>query len=456
MYARHPDVIIRREHFGGIAFHRGTGATIELDREACLFLERADGRSIRATSDGICQEGCIQDIYAVADTLLREGFLVKGDTVGELSRTCCQLVQGSVNTELTLNKLSAYPTKGYIGSNSPTVSKGAKNTATKATGWPEKGHLSAPETVHLAITHRCNKSCPWCYVDPVAEEMTTGEVKAIIHEMAEMKVFQLAIGGGEPFLRDDLMEIVRCARQNGIIPNITTNGSLITHQNAARLSGWVGQIQVSVYGHVDRAVGTIKLLKKEKIPFGINVLLSKRNLDILSIINFAARHGASVNFLRPKPSRQRDWYNQSKLSREDYEVIRETLVKARGKYEIKITVDCALSFLMSNEDPKELLRHGIYGCTGARRFLSIHPDGRAYPCSFLDICAGNAKDGLSEVWRAMQSFRSINKRMSGSCGTCTSREFCMGCRAIALHETGDILSDDPGCIREHETLNHAC
>ncbi len=79
MYARHPDVTIRREYFGGIAFHSGAGATIELDREACLFLERADGSSIRAVADGICEEGCmsVQDIYAVADTLLREGFLVK-------------------------------------------------------------------------------------------------------------------------------------------------------------------------------------------------------------------------------------------------------------------------------------------------------------------------------------------------------------------------------------------
>ena len=407
MYARHPDVIIRREYFGGIAFHRGTGATIELDREACLFLERADGSSIRAIANGICEEGyvSIQDIYAVADTLLREGFLTKD----------------------------------------------AKNTAIKAISWPEKDYLSAPETVHLAVTHRCNEGCPWCYVDPVAGEMTTGEVKAIIHEMAEMKVFQLAIGGGEPFLRDDLIEIVRHARQNGIVPNITTNGSLITHENAARLSKWVGQIQVSVYDYVDtRSVRAIKVLKKEKIPFGINVLLSKRNFrEIDTIIDFAARHGASVNFLRPKPSHQRDWYSQSRLSREDYRAIREALVEAQGKYEVRITVDCALSFLMSKEAPEELMHHGIYGCTGAKRFLSIHPDGGAYPCSFLNICAGNAKDGLNKVWQSFQSFRSIDRRMSENCGKCMSMEFCMGCRAIALHETGDILSGDPGCIREH-------
>jgi hypothetical protein len=35
----------------------------------------------------------------------------KMDAVGELSRTCCQLVQGGINTEPILDKLAACPTK---------------------------------------------------------------------------------------------------------------------------------------------------------------------------------------------------------------------------------------------------------------------------------------------------------------------------------------------------------
>jgi hypothetical protein len=50
------------------------------------------------------------------------GFYPVLDTVGELSRTCCQLVQRGFNIELTLSKLEAYTTKSYPKPNLPTVS----------------------------------------------------------------------------------------------------------------------------------------------------------------------------------------------------------------------------------------------------------------------------------------------------------------------------------------------
>jgi hypothetical protein len=38
-----------------------------------------------------------------------EGFTSNLDTVGELSRACCQLVQGGIITEQTLGKLTTRP-----------------------------------------------------------------------------------------------------------------------------------------------------------------------------------------------------------------------------------------------------------------------------------------------------------------------------------------------------------
>jgi predicted alpha-1,6-mannanase (GH76 family) len=49
------------------------------------------------------------------------------NTVGESSRTCCQLVQVGLNTELTLRKLTAYTARSYPKLNSPTVSLTGKN-----------------------------------------------------------------------------------------------------------------------------------------------------------------------------------------------------------------------------------------------------------------------------------------------------------------------------------------
>ena len=42
-----------------------------------------------------------------------------------------------------------------------------------------------------------------------------------------MQVFQVNFGGGEPFLRDDFLEILRYAHHHGITTCVSTNGTLL-------------------------------------------------------------------------------------------------------------------------------------------------------------------------------------------------------------------------------------
>jgi len=423
-YARNPDIIIRREHFGGIAFNKANGALIEVDRQACIFLENLDGKTslrnlARQIEEKLNIEINVSELYNVAENLIENDFICKGTD----------------SQRITIK------------------------------GFPEQqDHLSAPESVHIAVTHRCNYKCPSCYVDnSITEEMTTEEIKALIDEMADMKVFQLAIGGGEPFLRDDLIDIVRYARQKGVIPNITTNGSLITEDVADKLSGYIGQIQISVNGHnkalhesarekgnFDAVLRSIDILRKHKVSFGINTLLSRDNVnEIGNLMAFVVQQGAvTLNFLRPKPSKLDDnWYEKSRLSSSDYQMVHRDIKNVLGKYPIRITVDCALSFLMNTESSDDLQRHGVYGCSGARRFVSIRPDGSAYPCSFIDsYCGGNIKNGLKDVWQGFDEFRNIQDHLKGKCAVCETKHYCAGCRAISLYETGDITAEEHGCF----------
>lgn len=430
-YAKHPDITIRREHFGGMAFNKSNGKLLELDREACLLLELTDGqtslRNIARRIEGeLNTQVSIAQIHHTTDVLRRHSFLVK----------CDNAKSSPINAEL----------------------------------WPKNTQqLSAPESVHLALTHRCNYQCQSCYVDDtVNREMTTADVKSLINEMAEIKVFQLAIGGGEPFVRNDLVEIVSYANLSGIVPNITTNGSLITSKIAKELSGNVGQIQISVNGHnrelhemarqngsFNAVLKAMEIIREQRIPFGMNVLLCKNNFkEIENIIEFAEKqHCRTVNFLRAKPSKQDDsWYKKAALSSNEYIFAASTLRKALSKYpNMRITVDCALSFLMNQETPDKLQKRGVYGCTATKRFLSIYPDGNVYPCSFFSLPeyhGGNVvKDDLKKIWReGFQEFREIGNHLNGKCSLCKNRDFCMGCRAIVLHETGNVYSGDNGCL----------
>jgi radical SAM protein with 4Fe4S-binding SPASM domain len=429
-YARAPDVIVRREHFGGIAFNKRNGKLVEVDREACRLLELADGK---------------MGLWNLVNTIETE-------------------LNTNVNRSEIHQLVTLLRSNGFLVKNTESVPINLKP-------WPERTrHLSAPETVHLALTHRCNYHCQSCYIDTrTTKEMTTSEIEALIEEMAEMKVFQLAIGGGEPFLREDLIEIVKYANQCGIVSNITTNGSLITPKNVAQLSDCIGQIQLSVNGpskkhhEANRQINSFKtvlkaieVLQTQKIRFGMNILLCQDNLqNIQNLIQFGVEKGAStLNFIRPKPSKQNQiWYAKSRLSTEDYRTLSLALQDAVCKYpSIRVTIDCAFSFLMNKETPTSLQKRGVHGCAGAVRFISIHPNGDVYPCSFLatpQFYGGNAiTDGLTKIWHdRFHELRANPARLTGKCRLCRTKTFCMGCRAIALHETGTIYSDDPGCFQ---------
>ncbi|MHA1130297.1 MAG: radical SAM/SPASM domain-containing protein [Candidatus Helarchaeota archaeon] len=439
-YARHPAVAIRREHFGGIAFNKWNSKLLEVDKEACRLLELADGKtSLRQLAKKIeidlATEINILKIYQIANILKKHGFLVKYGN------------ESSINLDQ----------------------------------WPEKTrHLVAPESVHLALTHKCNYYCQSCYVDNRnTPEMTTTEIKSLIDEMAEMKVFQLAIGGGEPFIRNDLIEIVKYTNRCGLISNITTNGSLITSKIITELAPHVGQIQLSVNGHARKlheihrqkgsfkaVLNAIELLQKHKIRFGLNVLICPDNLKYIEkIIKLGIEKDAyTINFIRPKPSMQnKEWYDKMALSSQERRILAIILQESSRKYpSIQLTVDCAFSFLMDNESPLVLQKRGIYGCTGAVRFITIHPDGNVYPCSFLNkpqFCGGNViKDGFKKIWdEGLQTYRNSRKNLTDKCRLCQNKNFYFECRAIAVYKRESSSSESKrsttGCALIKSSIN---
>ena len=89
--------------------------------------------------------------------------------------------------------------------------------------------LSAPLEVHLSVTNACSQRCGHCYMDSGqndAGELSSAELRRAIDLLAEMGVFHVALGGGEALERPDFFELAAHARERGMVPNLTTNGSL--------------------------------------------------------------------------------------------------------------------------------------------------------------------------------------------------------------------------------------
>lgn len=102
------------------------------------------------------------------------------------------------------------------------------------------GGKTLPQTVFLAPTYRCQCNCAPCYADAKGRknvnEMTTEELKAEIDQVKALGSIHLILTGGEPLLRDDIVDLVAHAHDIGLITRISTNGDLLSRDRVAELS----------------------------------------------------------------------------------------------------------------------------------------------------------------------------------------------------------------------------
>ena len=92
-------------------------------------------------------------------------------------------------------------------------------------------HCASPIYLILFVTERCNAKCKHCFVNVpnnkrMKEELTLQEIEKMSNNMGNL--LYLLPTGGEPFLRDDLPDIINVLYKNNQLRNvgIPTNGSL--------------------------------------------------------------------------------------------------------------------------------------------------------------------------------------------------------------------------------------
>jgi len=81
-----------------------------------------------------------------------------------------------------------------------------------------------PDLVDIKITDKCFFACPFCYQGstPEGDEASTTYLSCLADEFARNKVFEVALGGGEPTLHPNFIQILQYFKGQGVIPNFTT------------------------------------------------------------------------------------------------------------------------------------------------------------------------------------------------------------------------------------------
>lgn len=321
--------------------------------------------------------------------------------------------------------------------------------------------LSAPVNLTWEVTLRCNMNCRHCLSDAgraLEGELSTAECLRVLDELATLKVFQINIGGGEPFLRDDIFTILNYAERLGIVSCISTNGTLIDAETCRRLSAIEGlYLQVSLDG-VDentndmiRGPGTyrkarraIEEMSRNSMAFSINTVLTRLSFPQIDDLKALAHDvGANLRVSRFRPSgRAKECVdelspNGSQLESFAHWLQRESEVLTGDSF-----------FSLTSEKRR---RMGMDMCGAAKMTCCLSPDGSIYPCAFLqepEFLAGNIRStSLGELWRSSGVFQSLRRLEVRSCKSCFRFESCRGgCPAMAYYHHGDPSLPDPECL----------
>ena len=340
--------------------------------------------------------------------------------------------------------------------------------------------LTAPTEVHLALTRKCDAGCRHCYMDgcntcDLDKEMGRRGVMAALSKLAKMKVFHVAMGGGESTQLPWLFEVAHVARSLGMIPNLTTNGFSITNLDEAKKFRVFGQVNVSIDGvgplyaalrgfdRFDEAVRALKLLRKAGVRMGINCVVCRDNfggLDDLFALSKKLRV-KQLELLRFKPAGRAanldSDYVRKDLSHKQAWDFFPKIMKLAKKFKTPLNIDCSFTPHIYAHDPdKEKLEYfGVFGCHGGNMLCGVHPDGQAVACSFAHG-ENRRVDDMEKWWAsddAFNAFRHWEEAAPRPCADCKYLSLCRGgCHVVSEHVNGDIFSPDPGCPKVADYL----
>jgi radical SAM protein with 4Fe4S-binding SPASM domain len=108
--------------------------------------------------------------------------------------------------------------------------------------------------IHWCVTGRCNLNCRHCYMEaPTGRygQLPFDAMAGLVEQFERANVLEVSLTGGEPFLRRDLLDLIRLLAEKRIrLSQIYSNGLLITDQHLEdiRSIGFRPAFQISLDG----------------------------------------------------------------------------------------------------------------------------------------------------------------------------------------------------------------
>ena len=306
--------------------------------------------------------------------------------------------------------------------------------------------------VSFEITNRCNLECKHCFnksKEDSTEELSKFEILKLIDELANAKIKNVYMTGGEPTQYPYFLEVINAFYDKGIEVILATNGYNISYyydtieRKISKKSGVYISIDGLENDHNElrgrpdafqNAISTISLLAKRNIIIRVSSIIWDGNYSYLEkMVCFLKELGVSqINFTIPV-NVGRAMENGISLGAPYSEVLKKV-----NSIQEKFTSEVFKIFLKRQHE----LGINSLPCQAGQKIMHINSIGEIYPCSWI------AKAGLNEYslrWRPDNLSECINQ-INDFQNVVSKREELWGysgCPAMAKIHDNDIFNNDP-------------
>ncbi len=331
--------------------------------------------------------------------------------------------------------------------------------------------------INWNVTAACNLRCEHCYYSSHnrEEELVLDEAEELLSMIRSCfgEGTNITLGGGEPLMREDIFEIIRCGDTCGLNMMLGSNGIHITPEVARKLKeAGLREAIISIDGMEEvhdsiRGKGTFKKslegaknCKDAGLSLVIDPCLMRENVDELpAILNLCEKLGARqcrifhfVEMGRGGTDRAGSALNFSDYAQNLYDLHDEQV--KRQDLEICTTQGCQYWVVLKRADENGDYVPDFYyneapGCRAGIELLSIKPNGDVVPCPLLPVTIGNVRNQTLDEMMRSEIVRHLKDRdVKGRCARCSHMDLCGGCRVRAYIASGDYLGEDPLCGEE--------
>ncbi|NLD48593.1 MAG: radical SAM protein [Clostridiaceae bacterium] len=334
-----------------------------------------------------------------------------------------------------------------------------------------------PITAVWEITMGCNMRCKHCgssCENALPGELTTDEAVRLCEDLGKLGFQWITLSGGEPTTRKDWDIIAKALNDNGVIPNVITNGWLLNEEIIERAEkAGVNTMAISLdglksthdyirkEGSYDRIMKAFELFRNSNINLSVITTINNVNIkelkELKDILIDKGVKGWQLQIGLPMGNMAK---NAELIATPEHldEIIDFALETNReGKIDVQLA-DCIGYFNKKEIEARNISSgtEGYYwqGCGAGKFSMGILHDGDILGCTSVrdkSFVEGNVKiTPVIDIWNNPESFswnRNMSKdKLSGLCKICSYGNRCLGgCANTRLTIEGTVYAENRYC-----------